>query len=213
VRLWPQRSITTSPPLARGAGIEPADLPRVLDEHAFSAVWGSGLRDLLAQDLPDGRNVVDDYLKRRGWKESLPTREYMTALRRSVLSLYEASEVIPGQPMTYAIWFGERPRAGHRGVGVAQSASMDRIATRVIPNYAQLQSASARPVPDRKSQLKPSFRLQPEADSRESQIGGCEEETSVQSIAARAGQSSSIETTAQRISFRKSSEGCKLDLA
>ena len=82
-----------------GAGIEPSDLPRVLDEHAFSAVWGSAFEDLLAQDQPDGRNIVDDYLKRRGWKESVPTREYMTGLRRSVMSLCEVSEVVPGESL------------------------------------------------------------------------------------------------------------------
>ena len=59
------------------AGIAPADLPAVIEEHAFSAVWGSAFEDLLARDQPDGRNIVDDYLKRRGWKESVPTREYM----------------------------------------------------------------------------------------------------------------------------------------
>ena len=71
-----------------GAGIEPSDLPDVVDEHAFSAIWGSAFEDLLARDQPDGRNIVDDYHKRRGWKESVPTREYMIGLRRSVLSLY-----------------------------------------------------------------------------------------------------------------------------
>ena len=32
-----------------GAGIEPSDLPRVIDEHAFSAVWGSAFEDLQAR--------------------------------------------------------------------------------------------------------------------------------------------------------------------
>ena len=45
-----------------GAGMEPSDLPAVIDEHAFSAVWGSAFEDLLARDQPDGRNIVDDYL-------------------------------------------------------------------------------------------------------------------------------------------------------
>jgi hypothetical protein len=73
-----------------GAGVEPADLPGLIDDHAFSiddhafsAVWGDAFEDLLAQDPPAGRNIVEDYLKRRGWKESVPTREYMAGLRRS----------------------------------------------------------------------------------------------------------------------------------
>ena len=43
--------------------------------------------------------TLDEYLKRRGWKESVPTREYMVGLRRSVLSLYEVSEVVPGESL------------------------------------------------------------------------------------------------------------------
>jgi hypothetical protein len=56
----------------RGAGIEPSDLPHAIDDQAFSAVWGSAFEDLLAQDLPDGRNIVDGYLERRGWNEVDP---------------------------------------------------------------------------------------------------------------------------------------------
>ena len=29
------------------------------------------------------RNVIDDYLKRRGWRESVPARRYLEALRDS----------------------------------------------------------------------------------------------------------------------------------
>ena len=117
-----------------GAGIEPSDLARVIDEHAFSAVWGSAFEDLLAQDLPDGRNVVDDYLKRRGWKESVPTREYVAGLRRSVLSLYEVSEVAPGESMALRdlVRGGDPVRVIERS-GSRNLHQWDRIATRIIP--------------------------------------------------------------------------------
>ena len=117
-----------------GAGIELSDLPRVIDEHAFSAVWGSAFEDLLARDLPDGRNVVDDYLKRRGWKESVPTREYMAGLRRSVLSLYEVSEVAPGESMALRdlVRGGDPVRVTERS-GSRNLHQWDRIATRIIP--------------------------------------------------------------------------------
>jgi hypothetical protein len=57
----------------------------------------------------DGRNVVDDYLKRRGWKESVTNKRYMQALRDSKMSLYEnqrhrARPILP------------RPRSGARQV-------------------------------------------------------------------------------------------------
>jgi hypothetical protein len=46
---------------------------------------------------PDGANIADNYLKRRGWKETPSSRAYIRALRKSVMSLYEVSEVIPGR--------------------------------------------------------------------------------------------------------------------
>ena len=42
---------------------------------------------------PGGRNLVDDYLKRSGWKESVQAKAYMKTLRTSVMSLYEVSEI------------------------------------------------------------------------------------------------------------------------
>ena len=47
-------------------------------------------------------NVVDDYLKRRGWRESVPARRYLEALRDSTLSLYEVIDIIRGRHMMYA---------------------------------------------------------------------------------------------------------------
>ncbi|MBV8578520.1 MAG: hypothetical protein JOZ58_26240 [Acetobacteraceae bacterium] len=118
----------------KGAGIAPADLPTIIDEHAFNAVWGSAFEDLLARDLPDKPNVVDDYLKRRGWKDSVPTREYMAGLRRSVLSLYEVSEVVPGESMALRdlVRGGDPVRVTERS-GSRSLHQWDRIATRVIP--------------------------------------------------------------------------------
>jgi len=117
-----------------GAGMESSDLPAVIDEHAFSAVWGSAFEDLLARDQPDGRNIVDDYLKRRGWKESVPTREYMIGLRRSVLSLYEVSDVVPGESLALRdlVRGGDPVRVTERS-GSRSLHQWDRIATRVIP--------------------------------------------------------------------------------
>ena len=43
------------------------------------------------------RNVIDDFLKRRGWRETPTARRYLEALRDSVPSLYEVVDVVPGQ--------------------------------------------------------------------------------------------------------------------
>jgi hypothetical protein len=48
----------------------------------------------LTRDFDDGSNIVDDHLKRRGWKESSSTRQYMAALLSSVASLYEVSDIV-----------------------------------------------------------------------------------------------------------------------
>lgn len=43
------------------------------------------------------RHAAIDYLKRRGWKETGLNRKYMSALRLSVMSLYELSDVKPSE--------------------------------------------------------------------------------------------------------------------
>jgi hypothetical protein len=70
-----------------GAGVPPEEIEDVLGEYAASTLWGAFFEDLLAADLPGGRNIADDYLRRRGWKVSVATREYIAGLRRSVISL------------------------------------------------------------------------------------------------------------------------------
>jgi len=117
-----------------GAGIEMADLTHVLDDYAGSVLWGAAFEDLLSTDLPDGRNIADDYLRRRGWKESVATREYIGGLRRSVISLYEVSGIVPGESMLLRdlVSGGEPVRVTEKR-GSESLHQWDRIATRVIP--------------------------------------------------------------------------------
>jgi hypothetical protein len=61
----------------------------------MTTVWGCAFEDFLTQETDDGDNIVDDYLRRRGWKESVANRAYMQALRYSVISLYEVSNIVP----------------------------------------------------------------------------------------------------------------------
>ena len=75
------------------------------------------------------RNVIDDYLKRRGWRESVPGRRYLEALRNSTVSLYEVVDVVPGRCATCssaARWCGSRrssARRARRGGTVWRCAS------------------------------------------------------------------------------------------
>lgn len=89
---------------------------------------------MLATDLPDGRNIADDYLRRRGWKESVSTREYIAGLRRSVISIYEVSGLVPGESMLLRdlVRGGEPVRVWEKS-GSKGLRPWDRIATRLIP--------------------------------------------------------------------------------
>jgi hypothetical protein len=105
--------------------------PRRLRRHVL---WGAAFEDLLATDLPDGRNIADDYLRRRGWKEGASTRDYIAGLRRSVISLYEVSGLVPGQSMLLRdlVRGGEPVRVSEKR-GSEGLRRWDRIATRVVP--------------------------------------------------------------------------------
>ena len=53
--------------------------------------------DFLTLETEDGGNIVADYLKRRGFRETASSRAYMNGLRNSVMSLYEVSDLRPGE--------------------------------------------------------------------------------------------------------------------
>ena len=72
--------------------VELDDLDDLLDPIDFMKAWNCALEDLVSKDI-DGENLTDDYLKRRGWKETAGSRAHMRSLRESVPSLYEISGV------------------------------------------------------------------------------------------------------------------------
>jgi hypothetical protein len=69
------------------------ELPELIEDQ-YPTVWGCVFEDFLGRNLDGGRNIVDEYLKRRGWKESVSNKAYMAALRSSVMSLYEVSDIV-----------------------------------------------------------------------------------------------------------------------
>jgi len=41
-------------------------------------LWCCAFKDFLTRTLkPNQRNIIDDYLKRRGWKESVSNKRYI----------------------------------------------------------------------------------------------------------------------------------------
>jgi hypothetical protein len=66
------------------------------EDMFMSTVWACAFEDFLTREFDDGENAIDDYLKRRGWKETASVRAYLAALRNSAMSLYEVSDIVPG---------------------------------------------------------------------------------------------------------------------
>jgi hypothetical protein len=77
------------------------EVAEVIGEHDAELVWQCAFEDFLARRFePDGRGVVEDYLKRRGWKESASHRRRMTALSEAVMSLYQVEKVVPDRSVS-----------------------------------------------------------------------------------------------------------------
>ncbi len=122
-------------------GVNPEELPELLEDGHLRNLWGCAFEDLVTREV-DGRNIADEYLKRRKWKESAETCAYVKALRQSVMSLYEVSDVRRdkglfardlirgGEP----IWINEKS-------GTHYLAQWDRIAARIISVRGQMQMA------------------------------------------------------------------------
>ena len=121
-------------PACDRTGVDVDQVIAILDRDWFmTTVWGCAFEDFLTRELDGGRNVVDDYLKRRGWKESASAREYMSALRTSVISLYEVSDIVRDTSFRAR----DLVRGGDPVLVSERSATRslkqwDRIATRVV---------------------------------------------------------------------------------
>ncbi len=93
-------------------------------------LFGIVFEDFVSRRFPpDNRNVVDDYLKRRGWRESVPGRRYLQQLRDSVLSLYEVVEASPGRHCNLRdLVRGDEPVRVYEHLGTQGLVKWDRIA-------------------------------------------------------------------------------------
>lgn len=111
------------------------DLAEVLGDDQAMTLWGCAFEDFLTQDFEvEGGNIVDAYLKRRGWKESAQAKAYMRALRTSVMSLYEVSDIVPGTSL-----MARDLIRGGESIPVSEATATqtlkpwDRIAARIVP--------------------------------------------------------------------------------
>ena len=110
----------------------PDDARDVLPDDAAGMLSVFILEDFFTARFGE-RNVIDDYLKRRGWRESVPARRYLAALRDSTVSLYEVVDIVPGRHMTVRdlIFGGEVVRVEEK-LGSQAAALWDRLAARVV---------------------------------------------------------------------------------
>lgn len=101
----------------------------------FVMLYGVVLEDFFtARFGDDGElNVIEDYLKRRGWREKVPAKQYLKAIRDSVMSLYEVVDLDPGKNMTVRDMIrGGDPITVTEKMGSQTSARWDRIAARLV---------------------------------------------------------------------------------
>jgi hypothetical protein len=132
-------------PACELTGLEANEVVSTLGEDWFTrTVWGSAFEDFLTRDFDDGSNIVDDYLKRRGWKESASTRTYMAALRSSVPSFYEVSDIVRDKSFSAR----DLVRGGDPFPILERSATRslnqwDRIVTRVVQIGSQTHISGA----------------------------------------------------------------------
>ncbi|MBS7707961.1 hypothetical protein [Chelatococcus asaccharovorans] len=106
-----------------------------LGDHWAMTLWGCAFEDFLTQVFdPGGQTFVEAYLKRRSWKESAQSKAYMTALGTSVMSLYEASEIVPGKSfLARDLIRGGEPVLISEGTATKTLRQWERVAARIVP--------------------------------------------------------------------------------
>ena len=84
-------------PACSNHDVDPDDLFDILGEVASTILHGCALEDYMSRVDDDGHNIVDEYLKRRGYAESAGAKRYMQSFRNTIMSLYEVSDIVTGQ--------------------------------------------------------------------------------------------------------------------
>src|SRR4051794_9831620 len=122
-------------PACLAAGVAPDELPDLLGEDAHAQLIGCAFEDFLTREFgPGGRNIVDDYLERRGWTEPVAAKRHLQALRRSVMSVYEVVDTAPGSHFVARdLVRGGEPVRVRDKLGSRSVARWDRLAARLLP--------------------------------------------------------------------------------
>ena len=121
-------------PVSATLGLSPDDIVHRLGNAGDMLYAFMAEEFFTARFGDDGEtNVVDDYLKRRGWRETAPARRYLEALRDSTVSLYEVVDIDRGRSLTVRdLIRGTEPVIAHEKLGSENAALRDCLATRVV---------------------------------------------------------------------------------
>jgi hypothetical protein len=136
--------------------ISPEEFHQNIVESDYGGMlFGMVFEDFLSRNLsPSNKNMIDDYLAHRGWRESVTGRRYLQQLRNSILSLYEVIEVSPGKhcELTDLVRGGRSIRV-YENMGTLNMVKWDRIAARVLnTNGKRTLSGGILPFPHKASQ-------------------------------------------------------------
>lgn len=119
-------------PLLDATGESVEDLADLLGD-LLTPVFRSAFEDFLVCDFgPDQHNIVSDYLARRGFKESTPTKRYLLALQDSVMSVYEVAAAAPGSLVLRDLIRSGEPVRVEEKPGSRSLALSDHVAARLV---------------------------------------------------------------------------------
>lgn len=109
------------------------ELPGLLGE-LDSALYAFIMEDFFSARFGEEElNIVDHYLKRHGWRETIPAKHYLKALRDSRVSLYEVVDLDPGNTMTVRdMILDDAPVTVKEKTGSQSAVRWDCIAARIV---------------------------------------------------------------------------------
>jgi hypothetical protein len=120
--------------------LEFEELQEALGDHWAAIVGGCAFEDFLTGRFGEqDENPVEAYLHRRGYREPVANKAYMAALKSSVMSLYEVSDIAPGHSLRARdlIRGGEPVLVSERSA-TRSLAPWTHIAARIVPQGARL---------------------------------------------------------------------------
>ncbi len=120
-------------------GLSQEELTEILGDAGSGLLFGCVFEDLTAQRFETApHNIVDEYLKRRGWRDSVPCRRYMAALRDATMSVYEVTGVSSGKWVEVRdLARGGEPLRVFEHSASQQIVRWDRIGARVVDYLGQ----------------------------------------------------------------------------